>query len=64
MGGTNSIEYNVCTFEFPNVGMEGEVAFVINIATGLFEIIMEWFYPCPLKIDSTEIDEITCMDQR
>lgn len=51
-------------FAFPEVNMESEVAFVITLATGLVEIIMEWFYSCPLKIDSTEIDEITCMDQR
>lgn len=30
--GINSVEYNVCAFEFPKVGMEGEVAFAINIA--------------------------------
>lgn len=62
MAGTNSTEYMY--FEFPKVNMESEVAFVITLATGLVEIIMEWFYPCPLKIDSTEINEITCMDQR
>lgn len=50
--------------EFQKVSMEGEMAFVINIGTGLVKIIMEQFYPWPLKIDSIEIDEITCMDQR
>lgn len=50
--------------EFQKASMESGVAFVINIATVLVKIIMEPFYPWPLKIDSTEINEITCMDQR
>lgn len=44
--------------------MRAEVGFVVNIVTGLVKIIVEQFYPWLLKIDSTEINEITCMDQR
>lgn len=50
--------------ELQKISMEGKVAFVINIATGLVKIIMEYFYPWPSKTDSTEIKAVTRMDQR
>lgn len=36
--------------ELQKISMEGKVAFVINIATGLVKIIMQYFYPWPSKI--------------
>lgn len=50
--------------EFKKVRMETEVGFVVNTVMGLVKIIVEQFYPWLLKIDSTEINEITCMGQR
>lgn len=57
------MEYNVCVL-FKKVRMETEVGFVVNTVMGLVKIIVEQFYPWLLKIDSTEINEITCMGQR